>query len=344
MKIHRRYLRSSGPLLLGYLFNWGLFGVLSVQVYFYHLGFPKDRRSTKIVVAGIYILELTQTILMTRDAFDTYAIHYGDASFLNNIQLLSLSIPIFSGLISCAVQMHYGYMMRMLSGSRLLGLTVAFFSIIQCSAAIVQGVQDFCINELTELSTRAFASETVWLAGSAICDLIIAFGMTFILLRKDTKLPTTHALITKLVRIIVETGCLTAISATTQMALFIIIRDKPYFACLALALAKLYSNSLLAILNSRIHIEGVHADSTIPMTPRSGIAFARQSTTERHMDIPYASTIGRTFDETIPHVVDVRVHRCMETWPVPDDMNLMVDTKSKGSTMTQNLDSTLNEA
>ena len=73
------------------------------------VAFPKDRRSTKMVVAGIYILELTQTILMTRDAFNTYAIHYGDASFLNNIQLLSLSIPIFSGLSQSFIAiMHIG--------------------------------------------------------------------------------------------------------------------------------------------------------------------------------------------------------------------------------------------
>lgn len=164
---------------------------------FYFLAFPRDRRVTKSLVSGIYILELAQTVLLTHDAFGTYAVHYGDDSFLNNMQLIPLSVPIFSGLglsflfvssaganmciaVSCAVQMHYGYLLRMLSGSRLLGLTVAFvscsfclwrrkrelieysqFSVIQCSAAFVQGVQAFIINDISALATKAFASETV---------------------------------------------------------------------------------------------------------------------------------------------------------------------------------------
>lgn len=65
---------------------------------FYYLAFPKDRRITKWLVCGIYILELTQTILLTHDAFGTYATHYGDDGFLNNMQLIPLSVPIFSGM------------------------------------------------------------------------------------------------------------------------------------------------------------------------------------------------------------------------------------------------------
>ncbi|KLO12211.1 hypothetical protein SCHPADRAFT_905326 [Schizopora paradoxa] len=315
----------SGPLLLGYLFNWGLFGVLSVQVYYYHLAFSRDHRWTKITVAGVYILELAQTILVTHDAFDTYAIHFGDISALDNVGLLPLSVPIFSGLVSCVVQLHYGNMLRVLSGSRLLGLAVASLSILQCIAAIVMGAQIFHINELSALSMKFSPSPTVWLVGSAACDLIIAFGMTFILLRKDTKLPATHALITKLVRIIVETGCLTAVTATVQLILSICIRDKPYFLCLALALAKVYSNSLLAILNSRIRIEGVHPGSVAQMGPGSGISFAGQNTIERRLELPYASngTMGRIVDNTVPHIVDVRVCRCRETWPVSDDKDMI---------------------
>ncbi|KLO12209.1 hypothetical protein SCHPADRAFT_998298 [Schizopora paradoxa] len=320
--------RSSGPLLLGYLFNWGLFGVLSVQVYFYYLAFPRDRRITRLLVAGIYTLELTQTILLTHDAFDTYARHFGDVAFLNNLQLLPLSTPIFSGLVSCAVQIHYGYVLRMLSGSRLLGFTVAFFSVVQCSAAFIQGVQAFIIKDITALATRSFASETVWLAGSAICDVIIAIGMTFILCRKDTRLPATHALITKLVRLTVETGCLTAVSAIIQMALFMAFRDKTYFACLALALAKLYSNSLLAILNSRIRIEDAHATSGVHRAMGSSLAFYGRNSLSHRVEIPRPSLSLARRNADNP-VIDVHVQRHTETWTAEDDSMVPMDcTKS----------------
>ncbi|KLO12202.1 hypothetical protein SCHPADRAFT_430475 [Schizopora paradoxa] len=313
------YATTSGPLLLGYLFNWGLLGVLSVQVYLYYLAFPSDRRLTKLLVAGIYVLELIQTILMTHDAFGTYATHFGDAAFLDNIQLLPLSIPIISGPVSCAVQMHYGYLLYKLSGSRLLGSVVAFFAVIQCSAALVQGVQAFVLNNLSELATKAFVSETVWLSGSLMCDILIACGMTYVLWKKDTRLPVTHAIITKLVRIVVETGCLTAVTAVIQLVLLVAFPKKLYFACVGFALSKFYSNSLLAILNSRIRIEGVHTDPAVQMMGGSSLAFyGKPPTSERGAASPCASAL-KIDHNAGSYVVDVHVRHHTEMWDVRDE-------------------------
>lgn len=106
------------------------------------------------------------------------------------------------------------------------------------------------------------------------------------------------------------------------MVLFISFRDKPYFTCLALALAGLYSNSLLAILNSRIRIEGVHTHPSVQMTAGSSLAFYAQDATSRRMQLPYASVVGRTVDasNTGTHVFDVRIHRHTETWTATDDI------------------------
>lgn len=43
---------SAGPRLVGLIFNWGLLGVLTTQLYVYYLNFPKDRRAIKLL--GMY--------------------------------------------------------------------------------------------------------------------------------------------------------------------------------------------------------------------------------------------------------------------------------------------------
>jgi hypothetical protein len=40
---------SAGPRLVGLIFNWGLLGVLTAQLYVYYLNFPKDRRAIKVL-------------------------------------------------------------------------------------------------------------------------------------------------------------------------------------------------------------------------------------------------------------------------------------------------------
>jgi len=246
----------AGPLLLGYLFNWGLYGVLSVQVYLYHLSFPKDGRVVKTLVYSVYLIETTQTILVTHDAFNAYAKGYGNLNALGSAQLEWLAVPIFSGIVSATVQMYYAYRVSVLSGSRILGLGISLIALLQGASAIAQGGQAFIIGNFADLATKAFASCAIWLAGSAACDVIIAACMTFLLLKKDTKIPTTHAIVTKLVRLIVETGMLTALAATVDLILFLAFPHNSYHGCVALTLAKLYSNSLLVLFNSRIRIVG----------------------------------------------------------------------------------------
>ncbi|KAF8911801.1 hypothetical protein CPB85DRAFT_646360 [Mucidula mucida] len=60
---------SQSLLLLGHFFNWALFGILCVQAYIYYLAFPNDRLwPTKALTIFVFILELAQTVVNTRDA------------------------------------------------------------------------------------------------------------------------------------------------------------------------------------------------------------------------------------------------------------------------------------
>ncbi|EKM48764.1 uncharacterized protein PHACADRAFT_202424 [Phanerochaete carnosa HHB-10118-sp] len=97
------------------------------------------------------------------------------------------------------------------------------------------------------------------------------------LLTKDRKMPATHTIMMKLVRLIIGTGMLTgvhpftiadalayiillspriAIAATIDLTLFLTFLHDLYYGCIALMLAKLYSNSLFALFNSRIRSIG----------------------------------------------------------------------------------------
>ncbi|KAJ6476524.1 hypothetical protein C8R47DRAFT_1220363 [Mycena vitilis] len=79
----------SGPLIVGYLLHWGLFGTLTIQ-----LSFPKDRIANKALV---YSIELVQTILISWDAFTIFGYGFLDLSAVTKMDFAWLSIPIMSG-------------------------------------------------------------------------------------------------------------------------------------------------------------------------------------------------------------------------------------------------------
>jgi len=316
----------AGPLLLGYLLNWGLFGVLSCQVYIYHLAFPKDRLVTKLLVYGVYLVETTQTILVTHDAFNGYAKGFGSLTALNSAQLEWLAVPIFSGIVSCSVQMYYGYRLFLLSGSKFVPVLIAAIALMQGSSAIVQGVQAFFIGDFSDLATKAFKSCIVWLAGSASCDIIIAISMTFVLLRKDTQIVRTQAVISRIIRLVVETGCLTAVSATIDLTLFLRFRQNAYHGTVALTLAKLYSNSLLVIFNSRLRIVDGRSESS----ESNATINWRKSNIRSPIANTHSVSLGTT---AVTSVGDMRIQKDTETW---SDANPM-DENSEHSIKMDNL-------
>jgi hypothetical protein len=59
----------TAPLLFGTIFNWALFGVLTIQVYIYNLNFSEDKRLIKVLVYSTYALEVFQTALSAANLY-----------------------------------------------------------------------------------------------------------------------------------------------------------------------------------------------------------------------------------------------------------------------------------
>ncbi|TFK33126.1 hypothetical protein BDQ12DRAFT_691535, partial [Crucibulum laeve] len=170
----------SGPLIIGYLLNWGLFGVISVQVYLYYLAFPKDRTFIKGFVYGIFCLEIIQSFVIARDSFVTFASGFGDPNSLINMHLVWLTMPLMSAIVGCMVQLFYSFRIRVLSTSNVLPLVIIILALTQCGAGIACSIISYDIGDLTKLTTTAvFIAQGIRNGASAICDIIITLCMWF---------------------------------------------------------------------------------------------------------------------------------------------------------------------
>ncbi|KAK0446133.1 hypothetical protein EV421DRAFT_1932795 [Armillaria borealis] len=177
----------SGPFIVACLLNWGLFGTLSVQLYLYYLAFPNDRRFTKHLVYGIYVIE--------------------------------------------------------------------FVSLTSSVAAMITGIYSFQAGNVTKLTNRKTSIAVgIWCGTSALCDILIAICMTYHLMRNNTSLRRTRMLITKLIRLIIETGTVTAVVALLNLILFFVFPHQTFYTTPAPFMPKLYANTVYMVLNSRFRI------------------------------------------------------------------------------------------
>ncbi|KAJ6528754.1 hypothetical protein DFH09DRAFT_1412688, partial [Mycena vulgaris] len=242
----------SGPLLLGNLLHWGLFGTLSVQLYLYYQAFPNDRWPTKCLVYTVYTIELVQTILLTHDAFIMFGYGFGNPSALVEVGFYWLTIPVMSGLVAFIGQSFYAYRVHVLSKSWFIPILIVVVSLTSSVGAFIVGAFTF----QGAVYECPFIIQQVWCGASALSDITIAVCMTFYLSKNDTGFRQTHALVSKLIRLTIETGSLTALVVLAGLTLFLAFPDRDYYATAAAVTPKLYANSLLVVLNSRIQMLG----------------------------------------------------------------------------------------
>ncbi|CAL1708082.1 unnamed protein product [Somion occarium] len=260
----------AGPPFVGFILNWGLLGVLLVQVYIYHISFPKDQILFKCLVYGIFMLDTLQTCMLTVDMFDNFIYRWGSAGSFSTIGMGWFSFIILGGIISAAVQLTFSWRLWILAKSKVLTGTVATLALTQLGGSIVGGAQ-LKSSSGTSQQSRSNVALTVWLAGSALVDVIIAIAMTFLLLRskKNHKLvesklqgqnQLSHSLINRLIFFVVETGTMTATVAIVAIVTFLAMPQTYVHECPAIILAKLYSNTLLAGFNNRAMMERVEPE------------------------------------------------------------------------------------
>ncbi|KAF9258576.1 hypothetical protein L218DRAFT_948295 [Marasmius fiardii PR-910] len=254
----------TGPLFLAVVLAAILYGINLLQVYTYYLAFPKDRMRVKALVYTLFLLATTHTVISINDSFKMFGSGFGDMGALKATALSGLGGPILISLSSLIVQSFYLYQVRVISRSWVIPALILFVAMAQFIAAIISGVNFIFLGTL-----QAKALAMIWNFGSALCDTIIAIAMTFYnlkLLRAGSGLTNQNPIITHLVHLVIETGSLTALVAITQAILFISAPGYPYFYLPAMCLARLHSNSLMVILNSRrfgsIHIAGNPAVNT----------------------------------------------------------------------------------
>ncbi|KAF8988050.1 hypothetical protein BDQ17DRAFT_1193386, partial [Cyathus striatus] len=99
--------------LLGALFNYALYGILSTQVFFYSLTFPNDPKRNKILgkfpLYSVYLFETLQISLATADIYYWLASGFGDVPRLDIIYISAFDTPIMCGIVSFVVQSCFCY-------------------------------------------------------------------------------------------------------------------------------------------------------------------------------------------------------------------------------------------
>ncbi|KAJ7118965.1 hypothetical protein C8R44DRAFT_789757 [Mycena epipterygia] len=244
------------PMFIGTVLNWVLFGTLGVQIYIYFSAFPDDRNLAKLLVVAVFVLELVESVGNVRDMIHIFGTGWGDMAALDDVGWAWFSVPVMGSIIACVGQLFFAWRIHIISHNAYVPALIVIVSVVQLAAGIWTGVEICMAKKFSLLQSNNLVPTVTWLAATSLCDLIIVFSTVFYLVksRRPEFQLRTNLVISRIIMITVETGVLCAVFAIVDLYLFATYKGTNYHLALCIELSKLYSNSILLVLNSRAHI------------------------------------------------------------------------------------------
>ncbi|KAJ7889262.1 hypothetical protein B0H13DRAFT_2341604 [Mycena leptocephala] len=268
-----------GAAEIGVIVSYVLFGVATTQTYIYYSRFPDDSCKLKVLVAfvwyGGFVVERNRApehglgfrfcevghALCMGHALYVYTISdYAHPERILGTPPISFTVGIvFSGVIGVCVQAFFSFRIYGLSKKLVIPIVtwgMAFLRLV-LSAVMVYEALGMAAADVSEVKWQWLLIVT-W-SISATNDLTVTATLVVLLYRERRNAHTrTGALVDKLILWTIETGMLTSSASVVILACYVTMKNNFIWVGLYNVLPRLFSNSLLASLNSRMTLRAMN--------------------------------------------------------------------------------------
>jgi len=238
-------------MLVGTFFATFFQGILTVQAFIYYESFPEDPWLIKSLVALVWCLDLTHLFLICQACY-----HYLVDNWGNPAALAVSTIPLDLHLVlvgAATILCQAFFLNRVWTFSKKNYVLVGILTLM-CMGTVGLDIA-MSVQTSRNRSVTVFSSVTGEIIGmfslGAGVDLIIAMLLCWYLQRGRTTFDKTNFVLTRIIQYTVATGLATSLLAIGCVAAYLIKPNSFIFIAMHFSLGRMYTNALLATLNSR---------------------------------------------------------------------------------------------
>ncbi|KAJ7854598.1 hypothetical protein B0H13DRAFT_2081094 [Mycena leptocephala] len=261
-----------GAYQIGVLVSYMLFGVTTAQTYIYYGRFPDDSPKFKALVAFVWVCEVAHALCIGHTLYIYTVSDYVHPERLDRALPKSLPAAIlFSGIIAASVQGFFSFRIYAFSKKLCIPLLIwamAFLRVLACTVLFAGALgMTFWARYEAQWEWLFMAKWTV----SSVNDLTITVTMLFLLNKQRINVHArTAALMDKLITWTIETGMVTSATGIVMLACFVTMKNNFIWVAFFAISARLFSNSLLASLNSRATLRAMNEFTLPSLVPAIG--------------------------------------------------------------------------
>ncbi|KAF7302250.1 hypothetical protein MIND_00792000 [Mycena indigotica] len=276
--------RALGPLEIGVLLAVALFGVTTTQAYAYYRRFPGDSWKLKLFVLVVWLFETLHVVSVAQTLYVCSVRDYNRPQGLVYVPIGILVSFFANGVNSALIQAFFGIRIFRLSKGhyRIIAFLIWFLSAAQFVLAFLPLIAGALMGPIALID---FVSQEDWsvystMAISVACDFLIVFGLVYRLWsQRVSARRRTLVIVDKLIAWTIETGLITSTGAALELILFCSNRFNWNWLAIDCILSGLFSNALLANLNSRATLRALDQRSVIELSiPSNSSAGTRTQT------------------------------------------------------------------
>jgi len=250
-----------GPMLIGVFLNMILYGVLVVQTYSYYQTYKKDTPWIKYLVLYLFIVETINTGLDIHIIYEPLILRYATPAATTYFPTVFASEPLVLVAVSTPIQLFFAWRIKVLTKNNWMAGFILFLAVVSLTGGIwtaVRVIQIKVFARKPELHTPALT----WFLSSCVADIVITISLVISLSKRRTGFVATDDAISKIIRMTVQTGMLTAFFAVGDVVFFMTLPRTALNFIWDLALSKLYANCLLSTLNARASLNDMTHNSS----------------------------------------------------------------------------------
>ncbi|EEB95000.1 hypothetical protein MPER_06097, partial [Moniliophthora perniciosa FA553] len=147
---------------------------------------------------------------------------------LDQVGLVWFSVPIMTGIVSCAVQLFFAWRIWAISSSIYIPVMIGVLFFLQCAGSLWAGAHSKEIGIWSQLQEQNQAPTILWLGGTTACDVIITVTMLYCLSTSRNGFRATNAILVKFIRLTIETGLITSTFAILDLTFFLVFQHANY--------------------------------------------------------------------------------------------------------------------
>ncbi|KAJ3981906.1 hypothetical protein F5890DRAFT_1611495 [Lentinula detonsa] len=207
----------------------------------------------KLLILYLFVFETMNSICDIGLIFESLLLKFGDPNIVATspwtLRLDGISTKTKT-LISTPVQIFMAWRIQIIMETVIPAVIIVVLALSSLTGSIWLAVAVSSSPQFAKFNDFR-AAPSLWLISSAIADIAIACCLVYGLSKKRTGFAVLNDQIDRIIRVTLQTGSLTALTALIDVIVFLSVPDTTIFFAWDLTLCKLYTTTLLSSLNAR---------------------------------------------------------------------------------------------